>query len=703
MVYAAPLAGRQGTRSYLARCRSRWSRWPGARRRRRGRAREDHLPPRVVDGHHETQRVVRGVRPAGDGLEREVTERASRAGELHCPCARPPRWQTSCPCRSYPGPAVHRTTAKGSHLLRRTGSGSQITMLGRPPRECRALSLCSDAPPSGLEPRSLYARQRERARLVLGARNPLPVSRASAPPTLASAQNFHHHGVFLQRSGQKRALLLFVGIRHRRHLDRPRHKEMSASAAAFPAPSAATVSYRRHGGARPGGAAFGRRWNRPAAPAPPGRHRTERSRKTALRENAAVVSGARSAVPTGDDEPSTFPKPSFRGLHTLARTLGNAEPASTPSSSAPAAASAYGFHFGSFPLEAFPDTFASNVIPLFRARKGGVVARARAADDGADAKKERSGEDVEDASDGDSDSDDDAYDIPDTTRGSSGDSGDPAPGRPKKANEESEEDDSERGVSLKKEKERRAFFKSRPELARSVVTFSETAEMLCLLTAGGVRVAQLTQMGRERRLPFQAAAGPKRSVAFVAAAARAGAARPPRYRSAGWGASPTARSSPPSACTSCSGGSWEGTTSCLSGTSPGAGGRRRRAVRRRRQPRARARRAPRRRQEGPRVLAPAGGDRRQGGGPGRESGRGHSNTDTDTDRARRGGRLGRRLGVPEPRGSAARGAAGARSAEATARHREVEVSAAKARGGGGGDGAGGARARGGGGGHAEPP
>ena len=239
-----------------------------------------------------------------------------------------------------------------------------------------------------------------------------------------------------------------------------------------------------------------------------------------------MVSGAGSAVPTGDDEPSTFPKPSFRGLHTLARTLGNAEPASTPSSSAPAAASAYGFHFGSFPLEAFPDTFASNVIPLFRARKGGVVARARAADDGADAKKERSGEDVEDASDGDSDSDDDAYDIPDTTRGSSGDSGDPAPGRPKKAT--GEEDDSERGVSLKKEKERRAFFKSRPELARSVVTFSETAEMLCLLTAGGVRVAQLTQMGRERRLPFQAAAGPKRSVAFVAAAAAPAPARPPR-------------------------------------------------------------------------------------------------------------------------------------------------------------------------------
>ena len=33
-------------------------------------------------------------------------------------------------------------------------------------------------------------------------------------------------------------------------------------------------------------------------------------------------------------------------------------------------------------------------------------------------------------------------------------------------------------------------------------------------------VAQLTQMGRERRLPFQAAAGPKRSVAFVAAPRR---------------------------------------------------------------------------------------------------------------------------------------------------------------------------------------
>jgi len=303
---------------------------------------------------------------------------------------------------------------------------------------------------------------------------------------------------------------------------------MSASAAAFPAPSAATVSYRRHAGARPGGAAFGRRWNRPAAPAPPGRHRTERVRKTALRENAAVVSGAGSAVPTGDDEPSTFPKPSFRGLHTLARTLGNAEPASTPHSSAPAAASAYGFHFGSFPLEAFPDTIASNVIPLFRARKGGVVARARAADDGADAKKERSGEDVEDASEGDSDSDDDAYDIPGTTRGSSGDSGDPAPGRPKKAT--GEEDDSERGEKRRKEKERRAFFKSRPELARSVVTFSETAEMLCLLTAGGVRVAQLTQMGRERHL--QAAARPKRSVAFVAAAA-APAPAPPSALSLG--------------------------------------------------------------------------------------------------------------------------------------------------------------------------
>ena len=163
-------------------------------------------------------------------------------------------------------------------------------------------------------------------------------------------------------------------------------------------------------------------------------------------------SGAGSAVTTGDDEPSTFPKPPFRGLHTLTRALGNAEPASPNSSSAPAAASASGFHIGSFPLEAFPDTFASNAIPLFRARNGSLVARAQAADDGADAKKEPS-KDVEDASDGDSDTDDDAYDVPGTARGSSGDSGVPAPGVPKKA--AGEEDDSDR-----RKKERRAFFAS---------------------------------------------------------------------------------------------------------------------------------------------------------------------------------------------------------------------------------------------------
>ena len=236
-----------------------------------------------------------------------------------------------------------------------------------------------------------------------------------------------------------------------------------------------------------------------------------------------MVSGAGSAVPTGDDEPSTFPKPSSRGWHTLARALGNAEPASTPSSSAPAAASASGFHFGSFPLEAFPDTFASNAIPFFRARNGGVVARAKTADDGADARKEPE-EDVEDASDGDSDSDDDAYDIPGTTRGSSGDSGDPAPGVPKKAAGEADDSDGD----TKRKKERRAFFASRPELARSVVTFSETAEMLCLLTAGGVRVAQLTQSARERVEAQKPAAGPKRSVDFVAAvAAPAPAPAPP--------------------------------------------------------------------------------------------------------------------------------------------------------------------------------
>ena len=312
-----------------------------------------------------------------------------------------------------------------------------------------------------------------------------------------------------------------------RHLDRQRHKEMSTSAAAFLAPSAAAVSYRRRAGARPGGSAFGRRLSRPAAPAPPGRHLTERGRKTAPRENAAVVSGAGSAVPTGDDEPSTFPKPPFRGWHTLARATGNAEPASTPSSSAPAAAS--GFHFGSFPLEAFPDTFASNAIPLFRARNGSLVVRAKTADDGADAGKEP-GEDVENASDGDSDSDDDAYDVPDTTRGSSGGSGDPAPGVPKQS-DENEEDDSDSDRGEEKKKARRAFFASRPELARSVVAFSETAEMLCLLTAGGVRVAQLTRSARERRVGL--AAGPKRSVDFVAAVAASAPAPPPSALSLG--------------------------------------------------------------------------------------------------------------------------------------------------------------------------
>ena len=232
-------------------------------------------------------------------------------------------------------------------------------------------------------------------------------------------------------------------------------------------------------------------------------------------------SGAGSAV-TGDDEPSTFPKPPFRGLHTLTRALGNAEPASPNSSSAPAAASASGFHIGSFPLEAFPDTFASNAIPLFRARNGSLVARAQAADDGADAKKEPS-KDAEDASDGDSDTDDDAYDVPGAARGSSGDSGVPAPGVPKKA--AGEEDDSER-----RKKERRAFFASRPELARSVVAFSETAEMLCLLTAGGVRVAQLAQVGRER---LQAASVPKRSANFVAAVAAPAPAPAPSALSLG--------------------------------------------------------------------------------------------------------------------------------------------------------------------------
>ena len=224
-----------------------------------------------------------------------------------------------------------------------------------------------------------------------------------------------------------------------------------------------------------------------------------------------------------------------------------------------------------------------------------------------------------------------------------------------------EEDDSERGVSLKRKRTTRVF-QVAAELARSVVTFSETAEMLCLLTAGGVRVAQLTQMGRERRLPFQAAAGPKRSVARR------------RRRGAGAGAA-------------------------LRAIARQGGERRRRRARRRRRrarharrrlmgrnnvvplgnvapapagddaaqfadvvsPRARARRAPRRRQEGPRVLAPAGGDRRQGGGRAASQGAvTPTQTQTQTEPAAAAA-SGDASASPEPRGSAARGAAGARS------------------------------------------
>ena len=83
--------------------------------------------------------------------------------------------------------------------------GSQITMLGRPPRECRALSPLLRRPSLGGSSRVTYTRaRRERARLVLGARNPLPVSRASAPPTLASAQNFSSSWRFFATVGTKK-------------------------------------------------------------------------------------------------------------------------------------------------------------------------------------------------------------------------------------------------------------------------------------------------------------------------------------------------------------------------------------------------------------------------------------------------------------------------------------------------------------------
>jgi hypothetical protein len=63
-----------------------------------------------------------------------------------------------------------------------------------------------------------------------------------------------------------------------------------------------------------------------------------------------------------------------------------------------------------------------------------------------------------------------------------------------------------------------------------VVAFSETAEMLCLLTAGGVRVAQLAQVGRER---LQAKSVPKRSANFVAAVATPAPAPAPSALSLG--------------------------------------------------------------------------------------------------------------------------------------------------------------------------
>ena len=200
-----PLAGRQGTRSYLARCRSRWSRWPGARRRRRGAAREDHLPPRVVDGHHETQRVVRGVRPAGDGLEREVPERASRAGELHALARDHHGGRRRVLAGLIPDPQSIERLRRGSIDSVEPVQGSQITMLGRPPRECRALSPLLRRPSLGGSSRvtAIRAPGVSARDLCSGPGTPfqyraLRLLRHSPPH-----KTFHHHGVFLQRSGQK--------------------------------------------------------------------------------------------------------------------------------------------------------------------------------------------------------------------------------------------------------------------------------------------------------------------------------------------------------------------------------------------------------------------------------------------------------------------------------------------------------------------
>lgn len=298
---------------------------------------------------------------------------------------------------------------------------------------------------------------------------------------------------------------------------------MSASASA-PALGAAPATGRRRVPPHRNRAASGRRWNRPAPPAPGTSHLPERGRNCT--PPTAALSGASSAgAPAGDDDLATFSKNVARGQRTLARALRDEAPAS-PSTN-PAHASASGFHFASFPLEAFrlSSEVASNAIP-FRVNRNATraVARAQAAKDGPEGGK-GAGDDAEGgASDGADGSDDDVTDDdPGTSKGSSGGNAGDDPGAPGPKKTTGEDDEDKKKKEPKKPKEsaeqrRRAFFARKPELAASVVRFTETAEMLCLLTAGGVKVAQLTLRGKERLL--QRTGGPNASGGAGAASAK---------------------------------------------------------------------------------------------------------------------------------------------------------------------------------------
>jgi hypothetical protein len=213
------------------------------------------------------------------------------------------------------------------------------------------------------------------------------------------------------------------------------------------------------------------------------------------------------------------------------------------------------FHFGSFPLEgafSFADNFASNAIPLFRPRDGSQVARAQAVDDGADDKKE-SRDEAEESSEGEDDDDEDSYAVPGTTKGSSGDTGDPASDAKRstaeedddswKKNERTENDaaadvdadaaadvdaDAAADAAADAKRTSASFLRSRRELAQSVIRFAETAEILCLLTAGGARVARLARRAGARELLSSRSSGKKHaSVDFVVGAVAASPTSPP--------------------------------------------------------------------------------------------------------------------------------------------------------------------------------